>query len=357
MKVPSIMVVDDESDNFDVIETLLFDQGYELYYAANGQEAIESLEIYQPDLVLLDVMMPDMDGLEVCRRFKAMPRWKFVPIIMVTALTAKEQLSQSLEIGADDFMSKPINGMELRARVRSMLRIKRQYDELQELMQQRQEMVAMVVHDLRNPLASITIGLELLGHSKVTPEKQQQIITRLQVPTNRIKVLIDDFLAFAKVESGKIMLHREEVLLTNFLPYVIQGFEELSGERGIKIISQIPPSDCSVCVDVAMFRRVLDNLLSNAIKFSPSDSSVMVKVDTAEPKVTKIQIIDQGCGVPPELKQRIFDTYEIGLPIKDVAQIGLGLAFCKLVIENHNGTISIADNQPNGSIFEICLPR
>ncbi|QHV01459.1 hybrid sensor histidine kinase/response regulator [Synechocystis sp. CACIAM 05] len=357
MKTPSIMVVDDESDNFDVIEALLSDQGYQLYYAANGQEAIESIEIYQSDLVLLDVMMPGMDGIEVCRRLKSMARWKSVPIIMVTALTAKEQLAHCLEMGADDFMSKPINGMELRARVKSMLRIKKQYDDLEELMQQRQEMVAMVMHDLRNPLTSICIGLELLEHPKISAEKQKEISSRLQESADRLKVLIDDFLAFAKVESGKILLHREEILLTNFIFYVIQGFEALSVQRGIKIISQIPNSDSAISADVAMFRRVLENLLSNAIKFSPPDSKVLVKVDISEPQMTKIQILDQGPGVPPELKEKIFGTYEIGLPIKDVPQIGLGLAFCKLVIENHGGVINITDNQPTGSIFEICLPR
>jgi signal transduction histidine kinase len=218
-------------------------------------------------------------------------------------------------------------------------------------------MVAMVVHDLRNPLASIVIGLQLLEHPKITPEKQKQTIARLQGPTDQLQSLIDDFLVFAKVESGKMKLHREDIILSDFIPYVILGFQELSSHRGIEIINQTPSFCPVISVDVAMFRRVLDNLLSNAIKFSPNDSTVFVKVDSSEPKKTKIQIIDQGPGVRTELKQQIFDKYEIGTPVKDVAQIGLGLAFCKLVVENHNGNISVKDNQPTGSIFEICLPN
>lgn len=131
MNEPSILVVDDEPDNFDVIEALLSSQDYQLHYATNGQEAIASLELFQPDVILLDVMMPGMDGIEVCQRIKSMPQWESVPIIMVTALTSKEDLAKCLEAGADDFISKPLNSLEFRARVKSMLRIKKQYDRLE----------------------------------------------------------------------------------------------------------------------------------------------------------------------------------------------------------------------------------
>jgi diguanylate cyclase len=126
----SILIVDDETNNFDVIETLLSGQNYRLHYAANGQEAIASLVTFNPDLILLDVMMPGMDGIEVCRYIKSMPQWEAVPIIMVTALTTKQDLAQCLATGADDFISKPVNRLELTARVRSMLRIRQQYQQL-----------------------------------------------------------------------------------------------------------------------------------------------------------------------------------------------------------------------------------
>ena len=130
MKKPSILVIDDQPDNFDVIEALLSKQNYQLHYAASGQEAIATLDTFQPDLILLDVMMPGMDGIEVCQRIKAMPRWEAVPIIVVTALTTKGDLAQCLAAGADDFISKPVNRLELMARVRSMLRIRQQYQRL-----------------------------------------------------------------------------------------------------------------------------------------------------------------------------------------------------------------------------------
>lgn len=130
MDQPSILVIDDEPDNFDVVEMLLSDQGYQFYYATNGEAAIGSLGLFQPNVILLDVMMPGMDGIEVCRRIKAMPRWESIPIIMVTALTTKTDLARCLLAGADDFISKPVNRLELTARVRSMLRIHQQYQQL-----------------------------------------------------------------------------------------------------------------------------------------------------------------------------------------------------------------------------------
>ena len=130
MKPISILIVDDEPDNFDVIETLLHNQDYQLHYAASGPEAIASLDIIKPDLILLDVMMPEMDGVEVCQQIKAMEQWKAVPIIMVTAFVSKQALAKCLRMGADDFISKPVNSIELNARISSMLRIYRQYQEL-----------------------------------------------------------------------------------------------------------------------------------------------------------------------------------------------------------------------------------
>jgi len=131
MSYPSILVIDDEPTNFDVIESFLSQQNYQLHYMSSGREAIAALDLLNPDAILLDVMMPEMDGIEVCQRIKSLEKWQAVPIIMVTALATKADLARCLEAGADDYMSKPVNALELRSRLRSMLRIKRQYDDLQ----------------------------------------------------------------------------------------------------------------------------------------------------------------------------------------------------------------------------------
>ena len=217
MNRPSVLIIDDDPNNFDVIETILSEQDYQLHYAASGQEAIASLDIFDPDLILLDVMMPGIDGIEVCRQIKAMSKWQAVPIVMVTALSTKSDLANCLTAGADDFISKPVNAIELRARVHSMLRIKHQYDDLQSLLKLREDMVKMVVHDLRNPLAGILVGLELLKRIDYPREKQQTKLATLDYCAQEIQVLIDDLLQISLLEFGKNRLNYTEVYMCDFV--------------------------------------------------------------------------------------------------------------------------------------------
>jgi two-component system, sensor histidine kinase and response regulator len=353
---PSVLVIDDEPDNFDVIEALLPDRGYKLHYASNGTDAIASLEFLQPDVILLDVMMPGMDGMEVCKRIKTLPQWQPVPIIMVTALTAKEDLARCLKAGADDFISKPVNGLELRSRVHSMLRIKQQYDNLQALLKLREEMMHIVIHDLRNPLTNILFGLDTLEIQHFSPEQQHAKISQLKLSGQQLQLIIDNLLLITKIESGKLQLNPTTIDLCDLIPAVCSGFEGIAEQKKIALVSHLPNGEASICADVAMFHRVLDNLLSNAIKFAPRCSKVVITVDTLPTGSTRIQVADCGPGVPEALQQKIFEKYEIGTLMQNVPQIGLGLAFCKMVVEAHKGQISVQNNHPKGSIFEIILP-
>ncbi len=356
MKRPSVLIIDDDPNNFDVIETFLSEQDYQLHYAASGQEAIASLDIFEPDLILLDVMMPGIDGIEVCRQIKAMSKWQAVPIVMVTALSTKSDLANCLTAGADDFISKPVNAIELRARVHSMLRIKHQYDDLQSLLKLREDMVKMVVHDLRNPLAGILLGLELLKRIDYPREKQQTQLARLYSCAQEIQILIDDLLQIALLESGKNRLNYTEVYLCDIVKSALSNFEAIAAKKNQSLVAQLPEKTSRrVSVDATMIHRTLDNLLSNAIKFSPPNSQIIVNVEFLTSGNAKIQVIDSGPGVPDTLRHKIFEKYEIGNLMSDVSQIGLGLAFCKMVVEAHKGEICVRSNQPQGAIFEITL--
>jgi signal transduction histidine kinase len=351
----SILVIDDEPDNFDVIETLLNQQNYELHYAARGQEAIDSLDIYQPDLILLDVMMPGIDGIEVCRQIKAMSKWQAIPIIMVTALDSKSDLARCLNAGADDFISKPINALELRARVHSMLRIKQQYDELQSLLQLREDMVQMLIHDLRNPLTGILLNLELLRDPAYPKDKHPDKIAQIHTYASILQRLIDDLLQIYLIESDKLHLNLTQVEIGDLIQSAVGKFESIAAQRNLAIVVQLPESpQRKISVDAPLFQRVIDNLLSNAIKFSPRKSQIIINAEFLNANI-KIQVIDSGPGVPEALQKTIFQKYEIGTRMPDVAQIGLGLAFCKMVVEAHEGEIQVMNNQPKGSIFEITL--
>ncbi len=159
MNPPSILIVDDEPDNFDVIETLLSVQGYQLYYASNGQEALSVLDTVNPDLILLDVMMPGLNGIDVCKKIKADLQWKIVPVIMVTALSSKEDLALCLEAGADDFISKPVNRLELCARVKSMLRIKQQHDTIQHFSDLQRNTINVLGRNLQELTGNLVLSL------------------------------------------------------------------------------------------------------------------------------------------------------------------------------------------------------
>lgn len=350
---PSILVIDDEPDNFDVIDALLEREGYQLHYIANAQHAFEFVASCQPDVILLDVMMPNMNGIEFCQRFKANPEWQSIPVLMVTALTAKEDLAQCFAAGANDFISKPINGLELRARVRSMLSIKQQYDLLQQTLQLRTDLSNMIVHDLRNPLSVVLFAAENLQRFPFSPERQQQKTNQIIIAGQQLQAMIDSLLLMAKLESGKMTLYKTEIDLYALCESAIADMEAIANQKEVKLRAILPKFGDQVSVDIPVFRRVLDNLLSNAIKFAPEQSEVVLQAESLPSGRSQIQVIDSGPGVKKELRQSIFEKYEIGTLKQGIAQIGLGLAFCKIAVEAHGGTIEVENNEPQGTIFKI----
>lgn len=359
MSQVSILIVDDEVDNFDVVETVLSGHNYQLNYADSGQEAISSLNSFQPDLILLDVMMPDMDGITVCQQIKAMPQWKPVPIIMVTALTKKEDLARCLEAGADDFISKPINGLELGARVQSMLRIKQQYDDLQTLLKLREDMVNMAVHDLRDPLVHTLFGLEQLETETYSQDEQERKLVNIYASAQKLQILVDDLLKIALIESGTIHLSRTKINPRDLIQTAIADMTAIAAQNRLSLIYEVPEGsqDKLVFIDVTMIQRALENLLSNAIKSSPAGSQVILKLEQRQPNEFKIKIIDSGTNIPEDVKKKMLETYEVGTLMPDISQIGLELAFCKMVVEAHRGKISVEGREPQGATIEITLPE
>jgi two-component system, sensor histidine kinase and response regulator len=357
LTLPSVLIIDDEVDNFDVIDTLLCHENYQLHYAASGLDALQLLPTFQPDVILLDVMMPHMSGLDLCHRLKTDSQWQHIPIIMVTSLNSKQDLARCLDAGADDFIAKPVNSRELRARLRSMLRIKQQYDNLQGLLQMREDMVKMVIHDLRNPLASILLAAEILSYPNLPPEKQQKKIQQILSCSQDLKTLIDDLLLMAKLELGKLTLQRQPVDLTLFCENTLTGIADIAAQKHLQLNAHLPPpGGAPVQIDATLCRRVLENLLMNAIKFSPEYSAITLSATYRARGGFSMSVVDQGPGVSPTLRQHIFEKYEIGSLMPGTSQIGLGLAFCKIAVEAHGGTIAVTDNAPKGTVFTVEIP-
>ncbi|NEO27513.1 MAG: response regulator [Kamptonema sp. SIO4C4] len=358
MSAKTILIVDDEPNNFDVIEGLLYRENYDLHYTSSGLKALSRIESLQPDLILLDIMMPDLNGIEVCRRLKAHQNWHHIPIIAVTALTAKQDLAECLEAGADDFISKPVTGLELRARIKSMLRIKEQYDALNANLKLREDLSHALVHDIRNPLTSIIFATSILK-STLQHQKQQQKLEQISIAAQRLQRFADELLLVAKAEAGSLVLNPEWVNLSQLVQQAISDFDAIAQPKKIQINYDCIPAPYCIALDQNLFRRVIDNLLSNAIKFSPSRSTIQVKLDYRDtpPYQATLQVCDRGSGVNQEVRHRIFERYNIGTTMEGVAQLGLGLAFCKMVVDAHQAHIFVEDNYPTGSIFTVVISQ
>jgi signal transduction histidine kinase len=363
----TILIVDDEPSARDTLEALLFREGYELAFAASGPEALARLDELAPDVILLDVMMPGMDGFKVCQRLKTDKRWRHIPIILVTVLDSKEDLALGLAAGADDFLSTPVNGLELRARVRSMLRIKKQYDELRATLRLREDLARMTMHDMGSPLTCITLLTELLlkrstiAPDTIAPEYVEEI-EEIRAHTQRLNSFLNDMLIVAKMEAGKLMLNRSTVDMNQLVLAVEKNHSVIAQARGIDLVIDLPEKSQQIPLDANLFQRVLDNLISNALRFSPAESTVTLRVEYPKAKTAsqlrkprvRIQVLDEGLGIAEDHRDRIFDKFEIvALKREGVSRFGLGLAFCRMVVEAHGGQIFVDANEPRGAVFTV----
>lgn len=378
-----IVVVDDTADNLHVLSSMLTERGYDVRGVTSGLFALQAVKAALPDLILLDIHMPEMDGYDVCMALKADPQTSKIPVIFISALNEVIDKVKAFSVGGVDYITKPFQLQEVLIRVENqlnLLRMQRQLEQqneqlqqeiedrmqaeaaLKEMLELREDLSRMIVHDLRNPLTTILLYSDFLLRRGELQARAQQSAEVIQSAAQQLESMINDLLIMAKMESGKLVLNCTQVNLNHLVMEVVENLQAIADQKKIEIIGQLPKDSQLVSIDANLLRRVLDNIISNAIKFSPSDSCVVVQVTypsltqnsvESTVKQAKICVIDQGLGVDEELQQHIFEKYTIGDLIKGVPQIGLGLAFCKMVIEVHNGTILIEKNQPQGSIFTI----
>lgn len=351
----TILIVDDEEVARDILQGFLFRGGYQLAFASNGHEALDYVAQSPPDAILLDVMMPDIDGFEVCRRLKADKQWRHIPIILITALGGREELIHGLEAGADDFLFKPVNDLELRARVRSLLRIKKQYDELQANLEMREDLAHMMVHDMRTPLSAILGYSELLLLQQSLMPEYADTIDKIHTQAQRLNSFINDMLIVAKMEANQLIMNPTEVDVSQLVRKVKGSHEVVAASKRIAVRLDLPPESRQISLDKNLFERLLDNLISNGLKYSPPGSEVIIKLEypAAGTPQLRLQVLDQGDGIAEEDRSRIFDKYEVATLKEKGVQIGLGLAFCKMVTDAHQGRILVDVNHPTGSIFTV----
>ncbi|MCB0031550.1 MAG: hybrid sensor histidine kinase/response regulator [Anaerolineales bacterium] len=355
----TIVIVDDSPIARETLVDLLTDDAYQFSHAENGLALFKLLDSVDADVILLDVMMPGLDGYEVCRQLKSNPDWQHIPVILVTALDTREALIKGLDAGADEFLSKPIYGAVLRARVRSMLRIKQQYDALQKVLDLRENLAAMIVHDMRSPLSTIILYLELMLRRGTLPADEVTRTERLLSEARRLDTFINDMLLLTKMEEDKLLLHRRPSDLTELVATCVENCQELATARKVTLQVSLPAEPVKIDLDANLFSRTLDNLLNNAIRSSPALGTVTVNLATLtkqKPYQAQLEITDQGRSIPEEHWDDVFDKFSIAsLKQKGVTRVGLPLAFAQMILQAHDGLIKVRNNEPQGTIFTVLV--
>ena len=375
-KKPTLLIVDDEEQNIRLLKAMLMARNFVLLEATQGEEALRIVSATPPDMVLLDVMMPRMDGFEVCRRLKLDEKNRNIPVIMVTALSEKQHRVKAMEVGADDFLSKPVDHTELMVRVKSLLRIKSYHDELfksyqeiaakneklEELQKVKDGLSHMIIHDLRNPLTAISTYLQLAAMEKqdLTDSLQSKVDRCLYFCTE-LDQLIQNLLDINKMEEKEMQLQLEETNLETLINDVFDHFRADSEERSISLgfckAEEIP----SIPLDKGLMKRVFANLINNALRHTPQGGKIEMKVEFApDKKHICAAVRDNGMGLPPEYHQKIFDKFgqvrmKNGKSV--VGSSGLGLTFCKMAVEAHGGKIWVeSEGEGKGCTFWIEIP-
>ncbi len=356
-----ILIVDDDRNSRETLADLMSVDGYHIEQASSGIDALEQLESAQPDVILLDVMMPQLDGFETCRRIKQNEAWRHIPIILVTALDDRDSIITGLDAGADEFLTKPMNGPVLRARVRSMLRIKRQYDELEAAVELRDALSNIMIHDMRNPLAIAMLKCNVMLFRGNLVDADEAAVRMIHTQIRRLDAFIDDILMTTRLGNGVLRVNRGTVRLRELLGEILHDFQELADTTQLTFSVEIPNSLEAENVDTALTARAVDNLLAQAFKHAPPGSTVTLKaeaVTSAEtlPPRLRITVSDEGPGIPSDAPHERFDTAEIvALKQQGITQVSLGLAFCRQVAEAHGGQLRYRPNTPTGSIFTLEL--
>jgi len=370
----TVLVVDDDQRNVRLMESILRGSGYQVVKAYNGEEALSLVETTSPDMLLLDVMMPKMSGFELCQKLKDRYETRLLPIIMVTALNALEDKVQALEYGADDFLSKPINKVELLAKVRSVLRVKALHDELEknrrEIEEKNQElirmegfkesMMQMVVHDLKNPLASIMGNVQLIqmqSAETVNPARLKELLQRTQESVRQLMRMILNILQIGKLEEQKMPLNLEPVVLRRLAQENVDEMMGLSARDNIRVENHVPPDLPSPRVDRELISRVIANLLNNAFKHTPGGGRVIIDA-RRDGEAVILTVSDTGEGIPEDLQPRIFEKFVAGESDTSKRMLydsGLGLTFCRLAVECHGGSIWLKSKPGEGTTVFISL--
>ena len=354
-RTPYILIVDDNELNRDLLLQRLRREGYELEVAEDGPSALKKISQRLPDLILLDIMMPGMSGYELITRLRADERTREVPVILVSARSETEDIVQGLELGANDYVTKPINLAVLRARIQTQLRLKRSLEEVRTLDRQKQELLSTVSHDLRSPLSGIAgLGrLLLTGELGPLTEPQQEALQDITRTAERLLELVNTLLDWSRLESGHLKLARNPVELRSILIETLQALRGAASDKRIELLLEAS-EEVPLLGDETRLFQVFSNLIGNAIKFSSPGGKVLVRL-CRDREAACVEVLDEGPGIPESERDRIFERF-YSRGHNGQKGLGLGLYICRAIVEQMGGRISVTNRPEGGACFRVCLP-
>lgn len=358
-----ILVVDDEEKNRRYLTDMLSAEGYTVRTVNDGLEALQLAPEFQPEAILLDIMMPNLDGVETCRRLKADPSTGSIPILLATALRERADRLRGLKAGANDFLTKPLDTEEVRVRVKNAVHSKRLHDDLQQayldlqtLEKLRDNLIHMMVHDLRSPLMVMSLSFEMvLPEIKRLCPEQHDIMSMSQGSCRSMIEMVSAMLDVSRMEEGKLPLTRASCDVREIARAAAESMMTSARERNLAL--RITGDSTACNADREIIRRVFVNLLGNAIKFSPADGRIGIEV-SLKGQVVRCAVTDSGYGIPPAYHERIFEKFGQVETRKagKTYSTGLGLTFCKMAVEAHGGKIGVVSEVGRGSTFWFELP-
>lgn len=361
----SILIVDDNSRNLQILAEILSQSKYRVAMAKDGLKALNFVSKMKPDLVLLDVMMPGMDGFDVCRRMKSENSTKDIPVIFISALKDTSDKIRGFEAGGVDYIIKPFSKEEVLARVDVHLKLKKAREELKSTNMllssanaARDKLFAIIAHDLRGSIGSLGKMLEMMSNKNAAHDtvREAEFIRKLGTSAKRTCDLLENLLSWARSQRGEFDYYPQETDIAQIVDVTIGSLRSIAEEKSIRLYSLVPET-LPVYADVDMTMLVVRNLVSNALKFTPENGEVKIRA-VAKNDFVEVSVADTGVGIPGENIDKLFriDEHYTTCGTKNERGTGLGLLLCMEFVQKNRGTLRVESRENEGSRFVFTLP-
>ncbi len=362
----NILIVDDVPKNIQVVASILQNEGYRMAFAQNGIAALEQVRSNKFDLILLDIMMPGMDGFMVCEEIKKDPASAETPVIFLTARTETDDIVRGFNTGGVDYVTKPFNGQELLARVKTHLalryareRLRSANSELKTLNATKDKFFSIIAHDLRNPIQSLIMSSEILmtNFQQLEPPKVEEYIEKFNENANHIAALLENLMEWSRSQRGQVQVipHRIDInLVTDQCMAIIK---EQAALKGVNVVNGVPQNILAFA-DQSMIYTILRNLISNGVKFTSKGGEVTVTTREVNGLI-EIAVSDSGIGISRDTQANLFriDQHISSRGTDGERGTGLGLVLCKEFLEKNNGSIRLESEPDKGSTFYVTIPK